>query len=138
MDEMQSLKKILTPQEVLFVADSMTGQDAVHSADDFPKLTLTGVVLTRWTVTPVAAPRSPSATSPASPSSSSASARIRRASEPFHPDRIVGRILGMGDILSLIEKADATLDKKKSEAFAAKALSHEASRSRISAISCVR
>jgi len=47
------------------------------------------------------------------------------ALEPFHPDRIVGRILGMGDIMSLIEKAEATLDKKKSEQFAAKALSQE-------------
>jgi signal recognition particle subunit SRP54 len=47
------------------------------------------------------------------------------ALEPFHPDRIVGRILGMGDIMSLIEKAESKLDKKKSEEFAKKALSHE-------------
>ncbi len=47
------------------------------------------------------------------------------ALEPFHPDRIVGRILGMGDMLSLIEKAEATMDKKKSQDFAAKAMSHE-------------
>ena len=48
MEEMQSLKKILNPQEILFVADSMTGQDAVRSADEFhKKLTLTGVVLTK-------------------------------------------------------------------------------------------
>ena len=53
------------------------------------------------------------------------------ALEPFHPDRIVGRILGMGDILSLIEKAEAKLDKSKSEEFARKALSATASRWRI-------
>src|SRR5204862_5265307 len=48
MDEMQSLKRLLNPQEILFVADSMTGQDAVKSADEFhKKLTLTGVVLTK-------------------------------------------------------------------------------------------
>jgi len=123
MDEMQSLKKLLNPQEILFVADAMTGQDAVNSADEFhKKLTLTGVVLTKMD----------------GDARGGAALSIRKvtgqpikfigvgekfdALEPFHPDRIVGRILGMGDILSLIEKAEANLDRSKAEAFTKKAL----------------
>src|SRR3954468_20872245 len=123
MDEMQSLKKLLNPQEILFVADAMTGQDAVKSADEFhKKLGITGVVLTKMD----------------GDARGGASLSIRNvtgqpikfigigekydALEPFHPDRIVSRILGMGDMMSLIEKAEATLDKKKSEEFAQKAL----------------
>ena len=123
MEEMQSLKKLLSPQEIMFVADAMTGQDAVKSADEFhKKLTLTGVVLTKMD----------------GDARGGAALSIRKvtgqpikfigvgekydALEPFHPDRIVGRILGMGDILSLIEKAEATLDRKKAEDFTKKAL----------------
>jgi len=126
MNEMQSLKKILNPQEILFVADSMTGQDAVRSAEDFhKKLTLTGVVLTKMD----GDARGGAALSirhvTSQPIKFIGLGEKYDALEPFHPDRIVGRILGMGDIMSLIEKAEATLDKKKSEQFAAKALSQE-------------
>jgi signal recognition particle subunit SRP54 len=123
MEEMQSLKKLLNPSEILFVADAMTGQDAVRSADEFhKKLTLTGVVLTKMD----------------GDARGGAALSIRHvtgqpikfigvgekfdALEPFHPDRIVGRILGMGDILSLIEKAESNIDKKKAEEFTKKAL----------------
>ena len=126
MDEMQSLKKILNPQEILFVADSMTGQDAVRSADEFhKKLSLTGVVLTKMD----GDARGGAALSIRNVTGQAIKfigvGEKYEALEPFHPDRIVGRILGMGDIMSLIEKAEATLDKKKSEQFAARALSHE-------------
>jgi signal recognition particle subunit SRP54 len=126
MNEMQSLKKILNPQEILFVADSMTGQDAVRSAEDFhKKLTLTGVVLTKMD----GDARGGAALSirhvTSQPIKFIGLGEKYDALEPFHPDRIVGRILGMGDIMSLIEKAEATLDKKKSEQFATKALSQE-------------
>jgi signal recognition particle subunit SRP54 len=124
MDEMQSLKKLLNPSEILFVADAMTGQDAVRSADEFhKKLSLTGVVLTKMD----------------GDARGGAALSIRQvtgqsikfigvgekydALEPFHPDRIVSRILGMGDILSLIERAESQLDKKKAEEIASKALS---------------
>src|SRR5437016_3225678 len=124
MAEMESLKKILNPSEVLFVADAMTGQDAVRSAEEFhQKLNLTGVVLTKmdgdarggaalsiWQVT-------------GQPIKFMGVGEKYDALEPFHPDRIVGRILGMGDILSLIERAEESMDKKKSEEFAKKALS---------------
>ncbi len=123
MEEMQSLKQLLNPQEILFVADAMTGQDAVNSADEFhKKLTLTGVVLTKMD----------------GDARGGAALSIRKvtgqpikfigigekydALEPFHPDRIVGRILGMGDILSLIEKAEQTMDRKKAEDFTKRAL----------------
>jgi len=126
MDEMQSLKKILNPQEILFVADSMTGQDAVRSADEFhKKLALTGVVLTKMD----GDARGGAALSirhvTGQPIKFIGVGEKYDALEPFHPDRIVGRILGMGDILSLIEKAEANLDKGKSEEFARKALSSD-------------
>jgi signal recognition particle subunit SRP54 len=126
MDEMQSLKKILNPQEILFVADSMTGQDAVRSADEFhKKLALTGVVLTKMD----GDARGGAALSirhvTGQPIKFIGVGEKYDALEPFHPDRIVGRILGMGDILSLIEKAEARLDKGKSEEFARKALSSD-------------
>ncbi len=124
MDEMQHLKSLLNPQEILFVADAMTGQDAVNSAKEFhDKLTLTGVVLTKMD----GDARGGAALSirhvTGQPIKFIGIGEKYDALEPFHPDRIVGRILGMGDILSLIEKAESTIDKKQSEAFANKALS---------------
>jgi signal recognition particle subunit SRP54 len=123
MDEMASLKKLLTPQEILFVADSMTGQDAVNSAQDFhSRLSLTGVVLTKMD----GDARGGAALSirhvTGQPIKFIGTGEKSDAFEPFHPDRIVGRILGMGDMLSLIEKAEEKLDRKKSEEFAKKAL----------------
>ncbi len=124
MDEMQSLKKILNPQEILFVADSMTGQDAVRSADEFhKKLTLTGVILTKMDGDARGGAALSIRNVTGQPIKFIGVGEKYDALEPFHPDRIVGRILGMGDILSLIEKAESKLDKGKSEEFARKALS---------------
>ncbi|MDT8067425.1 MAG: signal recognition particle protein [Terriglobia bacterium] len=124
MEEMQSLKKILAPQEILFVADAMTGQDAVKSADEFhKKLTLTGVVLTKMDGDARGGAALSIRNVTGQPIKFIGVGEKYDALEPFHPDRIVGRILGMGDILSLIEKAEEKLDKKKSEEFAKKALS---------------
>jgi signal recognition particle subunit SRP54 len=123
MGEMESLKKLLNPQEILFVADAMTGQDAVNSAQDFhSRLGLTGVVLTKMD----GDARGGAALSirhvTGQPIKFIGTGEKPDAFEPFHPDRIVGRILGMGDMLSLIEKAEEKLDRKKSEEFAKKAL----------------
>src|SRR6266567_238263 len=123
MGEMERLKKLLNPQEILFIADAMTGQDAVNSALDFHKrLGLTGVVLSKMD----GDARGGAALSiryvTGQPIKFIGTGEKSDAFEPFHPDRIVGRILGMGDILSLVEKAEATLDRKKSEDFAKKAL----------------
>ena len=123
MDEMSRLKKLLNPSEILFIADAMTGQDAVNSSLAFhQRLGLTGVVLTKMD----------------GDARGGAALSIRHVTgqpikflgvgekpdqfEPFHPDRIVGRILGMGDMMSHTQKPDSTLDRKKSEDFAKKAL----------------
>ena len=124
MEEMQSLKQLLTPQEVLFVADAMTGQDAVNSAKEFhDKLTLTGVVLTKMDGDARGGAALSIRSVTGQPIKFLGVGEKYDAIEPFHPDRVVGRIMGMGDILSLIEKAEEKIDKKKSEEFAKKALS---------------
>ncbi|MFY9647981.1 MAG: signal recognition particle protein [Terriglobales bacterium] len=123
MDEMQSLKRLLNPQEILFVADSMTGQDAVNSADEFhKKLTLTGVVLTKMDGDARGGAALSIRQVTGQPIKFIGIGEKYDALEPFHPDRIVSRILGMGDILSLIEKAESQIDKKKANELASKML----------------
>ncbi len=123
MTEMERLKKLLNPSEILFIADAMTGQDAVNSAADFHKrLSLTGVVLTKMD----GDARGGAALSirhvTGQPIKFIGVGEKPDAFEPFHPDRIVSRILGMGDMMSLIEKAESSLDRKKSDELAKKAL----------------
>jgi signal recognition particle subunit SRP54 len=114
MKELGELKRELSPVEILFVADAMIGQDAVRSAGEFHRrLGLTGVVLTKLD----------------GDARGGAALSIRKvtgaaikfagigekydAIEPFYPDRIVSRILGMGDVLTLIEKAQQSVDEKQ-------------------------
>jgi len=124
MDEMQSLKKLLNPSEILFVADAMTGQDAVNSADEFhKKLSLTGVVLTKMDGDARGGAALSIRQVTGQPIKFIGVGEKYDALEPFHPDRIVSRILGMGDILSLIERAESQIDKKKAQEMATKALS---------------
>jgi signal recognition particle subunit SRP54 len=124
MEEMQSLKKLLNPSEILFVADAMTGQDAVRSADEFhKKLSLTGVVLTKMDGDARGGAALSIRQVTGAPIKFIGVGEKYDAIEPFHPDRIVSRILGMGDILSLIERAEQTVDKKKAQDIAARALS---------------
>jgi len=123
MEEMQSLKGLLNPQEILFVADSMTGQDAVNSADEFhKKLTLTGVVLTKMDGDARGGAALSIRQVTGQPIKFIGVGEKYDALEPFHPDRIVSRILGMGDIMSLIEKAESQIDKKKANDLATKML----------------
>ena len=123
MDEMQSLKKLVNPQEILFVADSMTGQDAVRSADEFhKKLTLTGVVLTKMDGDARGGAALSIRQVTGQPIKFIGVGEKYDALEPFHPDRIVSRILGMGDIMSLIEKAEQQVDKKRAQEIATKAI----------------
>ncbi len=123
MEEMQSLKRLLNPQEILFVADSMTGQDAVNSADEFhKKLTLTGVILTKMDGDARGGAAISIRQVTGQPIKFIGIGEKYDALEPFHPDRIVSRILGMGDILSLIEKAESQIDKKKANELASKML----------------
>src|SRR6476619_6140354 len=123
MDEMQLLKRLLSPPEILFVADAMTGQDAVKSAHEFhKKLSLTGVVLTKMDGDARGGAALSIRQVTGQPIKFIGVGEKYDAIEPFHPDRIVSRILGMGDILSLIERAEENVDKKKAEQFAQKAL----------------
>jgi len=123
MGEMERLKKLLNPQEILFVADAMTGQDAVNSALEFhQRLGLTGVVLTKMDGDARGGAALSIRQVTGQPIKFIGVGEKPDAFEPFHPDRIVGRILGMGDMMSLIEKAEEKLDRRKSEEFAKKAL----------------
>jgi signal recognition particle subunit SRP54 len=124
MDEMSALKKLLSPSEILFVADAMTGQDAVNSAKAFNDLlTITGSILTKMD----GDARGGAALSirhiTGAPIKFLGTGEKPDAFEPFHPDRIVSRIMGHGDIATLLERAEATIDKGKAEQFAKKALS---------------
>src|SRR5476651_335080 len=123
MSEMQSLKKLLNPQEILFVADAMTGQDAVRSAEEFhKKLSITGVVLTKMDGDARGGAALSIRQVTGQPIKFIGVGEKYDALEPFHPDRIVSRILGMGDIMSLIEKAEQQIDKKKAQEMASRAL----------------
>ncbi len=124
MDEMAALKKQLNPSEILFVADAMTGQDAVNSAKAFNDLlSITGAVLTKMD----GDARGGAALSirhvTGAPIKFLGTGEKPDAFEPFHPDRIVSRIMGHGDIATLLERAEERLDKGKAEQFAKKALS---------------
>jgi signal recognition particle subunit SRP54 len=114
MNELQQLKEQLNPVEILFVADAMTGQDAVKSAGEFhQRLGITGVILTKMD----GDARGGAALSirhvTGQPLKFVGVGEKPDALEPFHPDRAANRILGMGDILSLIEKAGQEIDQKK-------------------------
>jgi signal recognition particle subunit SRP54 len=117
MTELVQLKEQFNPSEILFIADAMLGQDAVRSAGEFHRrLGLTGVILTKMD----GDARGGAALSIRSVTGAAikfiGTGEKYDAFEPFHPDRIVSRVLGMGDVLSLIEKAEEHLDEKKAEA----------------------
>lgn len=114
MQELAEIKKMVSPQEVLLVADAMTGQDAVRAAGDFnQRVGLTGLILTKAD----GDARGGAAISIRSvtgvPIKFLGVGEKTDALEPFYPDRLASRILGMGDVLSLIEKAEAALDEKQ-------------------------
>src|SRR5512138_2844166 len=114
MQELEELKGLLSPTEILFVADAMTGQDAVKSAEEFHKrLGITGAILTKMD----GDSRGGGALSiryvTGQPLKFVGTGEKFDALEPFHPDRIASRILGMGDVLSLIEKVGQEIDEKQ-------------------------
>jgi signal recognition particle subunit SRP54 len=124
MDEMAQLKKLLSPTEILFVADAMTGQDAVNSAKAFnDKLQITGAILTKMDGDSRGGAALSIRQITGQPIKFLGTGEKPDAFEAFHPDRIVSRILGMGDIATLLERADEKLDKTKAADFAKKALS---------------
>jgi signal recognition particle subunit SRP54 len=121
MQEISSLHKVLGPAETLFVVDAMTGQDAANTAKAFGDvLPLTGVILSKFD----------------GDSRGGAALSVKKITgkpikfigvgetidglDMFHPDRIASRILGMGDVMSLIEDAEQKIDKNKAEKLARK------------------
>jgi signal recognition particle subunit SRP54 len=123
MEEMAQLKKLLSPSEILFVADAMTGQDAVASAKAFnDKLQITGSILTKMDGDARGGAALSIRQITGQPVKFLGTGEKPDAFEPFHPDRIVSRILGMGDIATLLERAEEKLDKSKASAFATKML----------------
>ena len=121
MAEIQQIHSAVNPVETLFVVDSMTGQDAANTAKAFnDSLELTGVVLTKTD----GDARGGAALSirhiTGKPIKFMGAGEKVEALEPFHPDRLASRILGMGDILSLVEEAERTVDHKKAEQLAKK------------------
>jgi signal recognition particle subunit SRP54 len=126
MDELTRLQKVLSPSEVILVVDAMTGQDAVNVAQAFDeKLGLSSLILTKLD----------------SDTRGGAALSIRAVTgkpikfvglgekldmlEAFHPNRMADRILGMGDILTLIEKAEAAVDKQQAEKMAKKLMGRD-------------
>src|SRR5258705_62136 len=112
MDELQAIKTAVQPSDLLYVADAMTGQDAIKSAGEFNRrIGVTGVVLTKLD----GDARGGAALSVVSvvgvPIAFVGSGEQLTDLELFHPDRIVSRMLGMGDVLSLIEKAEQAIDQ---------------------------
>ena len=121
MDELLRFKEQFHPEEILLVIDSMTGQDAVNVAQSFnEKLGITGVILTKLDGdTRGGAALSVRAVTGA-PIKFTGTGEKLTDLEPFYPDRMASRILGMGDVLTLIEKAEEQLDAKKAEEMAKK------------------
>ena len=114
MNELSELKRELNPAEMLFVADAMIGQDAVRSAGEFHKrLGLTGVVLTKMDGDARGGAALSIRKVTGAPVKFVGVGEKYDALEPFHPDRIVSRILGMGDVLGLIERVEKTVDLKQ-------------------------
>ncbi|KSU85046.1 signal recognition particle protein [Fictibacillus enclensis] len=116
MDELQKVKEISNPNEIFLVVDAMTGQDAVNVAESFnEQLGLTGVVLTKLDGdTRGGAALSIKAVTDL-PIKFVGMGEKMDALEPFHPDRMSSRILGMGDVLTLIEKAQTNVDEEKAK-----------------------
>jgi signal recognition particle subunit SRP54 len=124
MAEMAQLKSLLNPTEILFVTDAMTGQDAVNSAKAFnDKLAITGAILTKMDGDSRGGAALSIRQITGQPIKFLGTGEKPDAFEAFHPDRIVSRILGMGDIATLLERAEEKLDKSKAADFAKKALS---------------
>jgi signal recognition particle subunit SRP54 len=126
MQELRQLKEQLNPSEILFVADAMTGQDAVKSADEFHKqLGITGVILTKMDGDARGGAALSIRTITGQPLKFVGTGEKFDALEPFHPDRVAQRILGMGDMLSLIEKVQENIDQKDAEETQRKLLENE-------------
>ena len=121
MDELKQIKELTQPNEILLVVDAMTGQDAVNVADSFnQQLGITGVVITKLDGDTRGGAALSIRSVTGAPIKFIGSGEKLTDLEVFHPDRMASRILGMGDMLTLIEKAQQDYDEKKAEELAQK------------------
>ena len=126
MDEIAQIKKAVNPDELILVADSMTGQSAVDVAKTFDeKLSLTGVILTKFDSDARGGAALSLKSVTGKPILFIGTGEKIEDFEPFHPDRIASRILGMGDVVSLVEKAQETFDLEEAEALQKKMASND-------------
>jgi len=114
MDELKQIKEVAEPDEILLVVDAMTGQDAVNVAESFnSQLDVTGAILTKLDGDTRGGAALSIRAVTGTPIKFAGTGEKIDAIEPFHPDRMASRILGMGDVLTLIEKAQAAVDQDK-------------------------
>ena len=116
MDELEQVKETAQPEEIFLVVDSMTGQDAVNVAQSFnEQLGVTGVILTKLDGDTRGGAALSIRAVTNTPIKFAGMGEKLDALEPFHPERMASRILGMGDVLTLIEKAQANVDEEKAK-----------------------
>jgi signal recognition particle subunit SRP54 len=116
MAELKDLKTLAEPSEILYVADAMTGQDAVRSAEEFQKrVGITGIVLTKLDGDARGGAALSASTVTGAPVKFAGVGEKVEEFEPFQAERMVGRILGMGDVLGLIEKVEEVVDREQAE-----------------------
>ncbi|GAA0734887.1 signal recognition particle protein [Clostridium oceanicum] len=126
MDELKNIKENVDPSEILLVVDSMTGQDAVNVANNFnDKLDITGVVLTKLDGDTRGGAALSIKEMTGKPIKFAGIGEKMNDLEVFHPDRMASRILGMGDVLSLIEKAEQSIDQEKAKEIGERMLNQE-------------
>jgi signal recognition particle subunit SRP54 len=114
MEELRRLKEAANPDELLLVADAMTGQSAVNIAKTFDeKIGLTGVILTKFDSDTRGGAALSLKTVTGTPLKFVGTGEKPGDFEPFHPERIAGRILGMGDVVSMVEKVQEVIDQKE-------------------------
>lgn len=119
MQELEGIKAAVSPHQILLVVDAMTGQDAVNVAEEFDsRLDIDGVVLTKLDGDARGGAALSIRAVTGKPIKFAAMGEKLDALEPFYPDRIASRILGMGDVLSLIEKVEASIDEAKAREMA--------------------
>jgi len=116
MEELDRIKKAVKPHEILLVVDAMTGQDAVNTAEGFnEKLGIDGIIMTKLDGDARGGAALSTRRVTGKPIKFIGTGEKFDALEPFHPERMASRILGMGDMMSLIEKAEETFDKEQAE-----------------------
>ncbi|KHO62573.1 signal recognition particle subunit FFH/SRP54 (srp54) [Thermoanaerobacter sp. YS13] len=126
MEELVNIKKAVQPDEILLVVDAMTGQDAVNVASSFnERLDITGVILTKLDGDTRGGAALSIRAVTQKPIKYVGTGEKLTDLEPFYPDRMASRILGMGDVLTLIEKAQAAIDEKKAQELGQKLLTKQ-------------